>query len=526
MEAALLSTFDGTGGAAIAARRLRDGLLRRGVQAVLIVRKRTLDDPAVIGVRLEDRAAHLESEILLRIQKHEVNARRTALTDTWLSIGAPGVDLSGAAAVAGADIINLHWVSGFQSAGTVAGLIRTGTPVVWTLHDENGYTGGCHFTAGCRRFEDDCDGCPQLEPVSRGIVRSALRTKLRFWDGPMTIVAPSRWIADQARKSRLFRDRRIEVIPNGVDTATFRPRPKEEARAELGIPENAAVLLFGSHTNSARRKGAAELREVLEHCLLSPRFSALRRERRVLLATFGPPQKELRGLRMPQRPGGYIEDERRLALLYAAADVFLLPSLEDNLPNTMLEAMACGTPVIGFRIGGLPDFVRDGATGFLARPFDTRRMAEIVVDALADRERGRALASTARRAVEETATQEIQAGRYESLFEELAGKEKGPPRSRTGLEADPKTNEIVLAEDGLDIPDELFPLYRKWVGRLLLGLRIPAGVLKAWQRRPSRRARAFRRIVAKIRNSRTYRVIRPPLVPLIRIVRAVQKKLR
>jgi glycosyltransferase involved in cell wall biosynthesis len=187
------------------------------------------------------------------------------------------------------------------------------------------------------------------------------------------LVAPSRWVAEEVRQSALLGRFPVTVIPHGLDVEAFAPRDRTFARDALGLPQQAKVLLFAAHTVSERRKGFSLLVEALAGLREDPNL--------FLLAVGGYSAVEQIGI--PCRPLGYISNERLLSIVYSAADLCVVPTLQDNLPNIAIESLACGTPVVGFRVGGMPDIVRDGLTGLLVPLGDSQALREGIRQMLA-----------------------------------------------------------------------------------------------------------------------------------------------
>jgi glycosyltransferase involved in cell wall biosynthesis len=270
------------------------------------------------------------------------------------------------------DIVNLHWVNnGLMRLET---LRRLDYPIVWTLHDMWSFTGGCHYTGGCNRYNEMCGQCPQLGSHSESdLSRRVWLRKASAWKYlRLQIVTPSSWMADCARASALFRERTIETIPYGLDIDIFKPLDRGFARHALNLPNDKLIILFGADSGTAdSRKGFDLLSTALNYLA---RDEKLRPQ--ILLAVFG---RSLDGSGKTEgfetRYMGKLQDDASLALLYSAADVFVAPSREDNLPNTILEAMACGTPCAAFCIGGMPDMIVPGETGYLAAAFDPEDLA-------------------------------------------------------------------------------------------------------------------------------------------------------
>jgi glycosyltransferase involved in cell wall biosynthesis len=265
-----------------------------------------------------------------------------------------------------AKLVHLHWVG--ASLLRVEELARLRCPVVWTLHDTWAFTGGCHYTKDCEGFKGSCGRCPQLGSKSENdYSRLLMRRKAGAFERlSITVVTPSHWLADLAKKSSLFSDRRVEVIPNGLDTDVFKPIAHQIAREYLNLPLDRAVVLFGAQWLTDPRKGGDLLCDALKQ-LGQPCTVLLFGEGRL-------PLEESSHIGV--RRLGSLVDDMSLAMAYSAADVFVCPSREDNLPNTIAEALACGTPCAAFAINGVPDMIEHQKNGWLARPFDTADLAE------------------------------------------------------------------------------------------------------------------------------------------------------
>ena len=413
MRPLLLSTSDIAGGAARAAYRLHLGLLECGVDSRMLVQQRLSAHATVTGPRgrwekVRAKAAPHLDRVPLEVRRVQP---RAAWSNQWLEN-----PVAANAGRAGADLLHLHWVSG----GFVPIRFPWGRelPTVWTLHDMWPFTGGCHYDQECGRYRGSCGRCPLLDSErERDYSRVTWKRKARAWaDREMTIVAPSRWLAECARGSSLMRERRVEVIPNGLQLDRYRPIPKSQARQLLGLPLDRRLIAFGAvASTSDPRKG---------YDLLVPAL------RRLSAASTVPTGVLVFGASAPERPDefgmpswflGELSDDVSLALVYSAADAFAAPSRQDNLPNTVLEALACGTPSVAFDVGGFPDLIGHMEDGFLARPFDVDDLArglQLLVESSELRE------EWGRRARAKAVAQfslSLQASRYIELYSELLG---------------------------------------------------------------------------------------------------------
>lgn len=311
-----------------------------------------------------------------------------------------------------AKLVHLHWVA--SGMVDLAELPKLGVPIVWTLHDQWPFTGGCHYADDCDQYTQQCGRCPALcsehnEDISNGLW---LRKLDAYNKANITVVTPSRWMADMAKRSSLLANKRIEVIPNGLDTETFSPRDRNECRTAIGISSNDPVLLFGAHLVSDKRKGG----DLLATALRLINFPCV-------LLVFGEGEIDAgNNSYVTVHRLGSIEDDVRLAQMYCAADVFICPSRIDNLPNTIVEAMACGVPCVSFNVGGLPEMIDHRRNGWLATPFDPVDLvagAEWIVhhpnhEALRSAARGKAFAEY---------SLSVMSGRYQKLYEDLLAME-------------------------------------------------------------------------------------------------------
>jgi glycosyltransferase involved in cell wall biosynthesis len=310
-----------------------------------------------------------------------------------------------------ADVVNLHWVSGFVDLRCLlAGLLPT-TTVVWTLHDMNAFTGGCHYAGACDGYLDRCGTCPQLGSTGQGDLSRRIWQRKNKAFGQLSpdrlrIVTPSRWLGEEVRRSSLLGPRfEVDLIPYGVDTDELAPRDRSAARSTLGVPAEGKVILFAAHSVANKRKGFD---------LLAQALAGLADLGDVFLISLGRGLPPATGV--PTRHLGYVGDERLLSLVYSAADVFVLPSRQDNLPATGLEALACGTPVVGFAVGGVPDLVRPEETGVLVDQVDAAALGSGLRDLLTNGDRLIRLRRRCREVALDEFSLERQARDYRELY--------------------------------------------------------------------------------------------------------------
>jgi glycosyltransferase involved in cell wall biosynthesis len=314
------------------------------------------------------------------------------------------------------DVINLHWLGGMFDPA-LAPEALAGRPVVWTLHDMNPFTGGCHYSAGCARYAEHCGQCPELgSDDPRDLSFQTWRLRMGVYRTlNLHIVCPSAWLAEEAKKSFMFRRFPVRVIHNAHPLDIFRPLRRDATRRALGFKAGETVLLFVSESLRNKRKGGEYLLRALS--LLASRPGA-DRIRLVLLGSAPPADFFQTGLRAES--AGHVDDQESMALLYNAADAVITPSLEDNQPNVVCEALGCGTPVVAFAVGGVPEMLRHMETGWLAPLRDAEGLAAgmewaaSVKNHVSIRRRCRAFAL-------ENYSASAQAEEYMKLFHEISG---------------------------------------------------------------------------------------------------------
>jgi glycosyltransferase involved in cell wall biosynthesis len=410
-----LSTFDYRGGAARSAYRLHKGLERIGYDSSMLVREKSSPDPKA---RAFSPATDIVRRLRRRLRREFIQrdflrygASRPAGLEAFSDDRTPHGDFV-ARAIGACDIVHLHWVAGFLDYQTFFPAVPRSRPVVWTLHDMNAFTGGCHYDLGCGKYADVCGSCPQLgssEPrdLAHQVWLRKQDSLAKVDPDSFHIVTPSRWLAEEVKRSGLLARFSVHVIPYGIDVAAFAPRDRVAARDVLGIPQDANILLFLADVITNSRKGFDLLMQALPDCAKSVKQLTL------MSLGHNPPQRDLG---IPWLHYDFVNDERLLSLMYSAADVFVIPSRQDNLPNTVVEALACGVPAVGFDVGGIPDMVRPGITGLLVPPDDVPALCAAIVELFEDPTRRRKMATNCRRIAVEEYPLELQARRYSDLY--------------------------------------------------------------------------------------------------------------
>ena len=367
MKVTLINTSDAGGGAAAACLRLLKALQTQKVDAKLLVQhkktKETAVEPVVTGIfsSLKANFSFLYERIGFIFFHERDKSVRFAFSQASI-----GTSIKNEQLVKDADILHLHWInSGFLSAADIKQLIDTGKPIVWTLHDMWAFTGGCHYSGACNHYINQCGDCYFLRDEEPNDIsyKGWLRKAAMYKNAKnITFVACSEWLAGVAKNSELLEGFNITSIPNPIDTDVYSPKDKLEMREAWGINPFAKVILFGAANINDRRKGLSYLVEALEHLTVHCPDKGL-----VEVVIFG----KNKGFDVHQLPFkvsqfSTITSQQELSELYSVADVFVLPSVQDNLPNTVMESLSCGTPVVAFKTGGLPEMIDHMKNGYLA----------------------------------------------------------------------------------------------------------------------------------------------------------------
>lgn len=414
MKVLIVSNSDFEGGAARAAYRLHQGFKTIDIHSQMLVQVKKSDDKDVIGEKSSSGIGQAVTGLRLALDRLPLklypNRAHTTYSLGWL----PDKIISKVNQI-NPSIINTHWINnGYIFIETIAKFTQ---PIVWTLHDLWAFTGGCHYNEDCSRYTQNCGKCPQLQSWHDwDISRWEWQRKAKAWKNlNLTIVTPSSWLAKCASSSSLFQNLQIKVIPNGLDIQQYRPINKQVARNLLNIPQDKQLILFGSlQATSDKRKGF----DLLQDALVSLSKSGWKDKLEVIIFGASEP-KYPPSFGFKSHYLGTLNDELTLALVYSSADVFVLPSRQDNLPNTVMEAMACGTPCVAFNIGGMPDMIEHQKNGYLAQTDKGEDLAQGIKWVLENQERHDKLSYYSRYKVEKEFTLESQANRYLSLFNEI-----------------------------------------------------------------------------------------------------------
>lgn len=378
MKVLIVNTSEQTGGAAIAARRLTESLRTAGVDARLLVMHRESRSPLVTALKgkWRKRLAFLRERLV--IWACNLLSRRNLFA---VSIANTGFDITRLAEFRQADVIHLHWTQqGMLSLAGLRRILQSGKPVVWTLHDMWPLTGICHHAHTCQAFKSRCHHCPLLRlPGAHDLAARTFSRKQRILDGSGKqphIVAVSRWLAAQARESALLGAKEISVVPNTLCLDDFPLLPdRRAARAALGLPQEKRLILFGAARIDDPIKGLPHLLAALRLLAGQGGFSPGELHL-VLFGTVKHPRQALADVPVPYTCMGRIADTRRLARLYAAADVTVSASLYETFGQTLIEAQACGCIPVSFGNSGQADIISHLHTGYLADYLSAPSLAE------------------------------------------------------------------------------------------------------------------------------------------------------
>ncbi|PAX59723.1 glycosyltransferase family 4 protein [Brunnivagina elsteri] len=403
-----LSAFDVVGGAARAAYRIHQSLENAGVDSQMLVQYKKGSDSAVSALegKVRSRFRSLMNELPMKLYPQCEHFFSPQWFPDTIAKKVKQID---------PDIINLNWIcNGYLPVET---LTKFNQPLVWTLQDMWSFTGGCHYSAGCDRYQKSCGNCPQLKSGKSWDLSSWVwQRKANAWkDLNLTIVAPSSWMAKCASSSSLFQGLPIEVIPFGLDTTIFKPIEQRVAREELNLPLDKQLVLFGAiDATEDTRKGFHLLQAALKQLHQADWGDRLE------LIVFGSskPDQPI-DLGFPIHYLGKLQDDLSLRMAYAAADVMIAPSIQEAFGQTASESLACGTPVVVFANTGLEDIVDHQQNGYVADYCDTEDLARGIAWVLEESERHQRLRHAARKKAEREYAMEVQAHRYLSLFHKI-----------------------------------------------------------------------------------------------------------
>ena len=330
-----------------------------------------------------------------------------------------GIDISHHPLIKEADIIHIHWVlKGFLSFETVEKLTHLGKPIVWTCHDLWPFTGGCFYLWGCENLPGGCGNCPYMNnPSPNDISHFLLLNKIKLFErANVNWVSPSRWLSDIARTSPVLNSNTIfSVIPNPIRVSDYEVaelNTKNKLKTEMGLKPEIFTILFSAANLENPAKGFNDFKNIMN---LLTGFD-------VQVIVVGRSKKDVQ-LPLPFYYAGYVRETARVKELFAASDLYITTSHEDNLPTTVMESLACGVPALGYAIGGVPELISHGETGFIFPKGDFNAMANGVKELLNNPTLQKEFSLNSRLKAENTYDESVVSKDYASLYKQIAGRE-------------------------------------------------------------------------------------------------------
>ncbi len=396
MNIVQFNTVD-SGGAFQAANRLQNGLIQSSISSKMLVlyKKKEQYQPNIISY-LENQSIfeQIKHTMRFRFIQRKIDAQLKNKPNCQYRFPNCPFKIQEHKLVNQADIVHLHWMAKFLDYPTFFKSINK--PVVWTLHDTNPFNGG---------FNYDCYALPEYDELEKEVRTIKLKSIKQAKD--VHIISISKWIHQLSSNSEIFGHLPHHYIPNGLDVNLFKPQNKQEARDKLQLPQDKKIILFVAESIDDKRKGFSYLEDALVELNVDE----------VFLLTVG---KSLNtSIPFPLKNLGFVNDEIEMATVYAAADVFVVTSIEDNLPNTVMESIACGTPVVGFKVGGIPDMIQDGVNGFLVEKGDSIKLAQKINELLNHSDLQNQMQTHARQIAVQNFNQELQVKRHVELYREI-----------------------------------------------------------------------------------------------------------
>ena len=418
MRVLIVNTSERIGGAAIAAGRLVEALKNNGIKAKMLVREKQTDRLSVIELKRNWWRVwqFIWERILIwkenRFKKHNLFA---------VDIANTGTDITVLPEFQAADIIHLHWINqGMLSLNDIRKILQSGKPVVWTMHDMWPCTGICHHARECDKYHQECHHCPYIykgggkKDLSYQVFK---KKKEIYQSAPVTFVTCSRWLKERASQSALLKGHTIVDIPNPINTGLFKPQNALVVRTKMGLPTDKKLILFGSVKVTDKRKG---IDFFIESCkLLAKKYPEMKEELGVVV--YGKNSECLKPL-IPFQVYAldYISNEKDLVNIYNAVDLYVTPSLEENLPTTIMEAMACGVPCVGFNVGGIPEMIDHLHNGYVAEYKSAEDLANGIIWTLSESEYQSLSEEACRKAVSNY-SESIVAKKYIDIYNKITG---------------------------------------------------------------------------------------------------------
>lgn len=409
MKILIVSTSDTQGGAAIAASRLMDALNANNLKVKMLVRDKHSGNRLVVraGGEMHNTWNFYweRGKIFLKNRLSRENLFEVSLANT-------GIPITKLPEFREADVIHLHWINqGMLSVKEIGRILASGKKIVWTMHDMWPFTGVCHYAGTCNRYQESCGSCPYLVSASQDDLSHTVfhQKQSAYASGNITFVACSNWLRELAGKGSLTKGHRVISVPNPIDTTLYLPKEKNAIRERMHLPKDMKIVLFAAMKASDKRKG-------MDYLMEAARLVAQERDDILFLIAGANGDEIARCLPLHARSTGFMAPADMLDL-YNAADVFVTPSLQDNLPNTIMESMACGTPCVGFSTGGIPEMIDHRKNGYVAEYKNAQDLADGLIWTLFDAD-PETLSANAREKVLTDYTQKKIAQQYISIYAE------------------------------------------------------------------------------------------------------------
>jgi glycosyltransferase involved in cell wall biosynthesis len=411
MNVLIINTSDINGGAALAAHRLLNALKQSGVNVKMMVREKLSNDNDVLNI-----GNNLINKFNFYHERGEIFIYNGLSRENLFEVSTAkkGVSITDTEEYKQADVIHIHWINqGMLSLNEVKKILSSEKKVVWTMHDMWPFTGICHYAGDCDFYTHGCGNCPLLRhPSKYDLSRTTYRKKTATYSkGEINFVACSNWLKEMAIKSPLTLGHHVTSIPNPIDTGVYRPLNKNEIRLKLDLPTDKKIILFAAVKASDKRKGMDYL---IEASSLLKNHS-----KNILFLIAGNRSEEIENkITLPVKSMGYVSP-KDMPSLYNAADLFVSPSLQDNLPNTIMESMSCGTPCIGFNTGGIPQMIDHQINGYISEYRNSKDLANGILWSLFETNTN--LGLNARKKVIENYSNEIIAKQYIEIYKNARG---------------------------------------------------------------------------------------------------------
>jgi glycosyltransferase involved in cell wall biosynthesis len=410
MKILIVNTSDIQGGAARAAYRLHKALLSQNIDSQMLVQSKSSDDFTIettSNTKVQKAINKLRPALDSFSVRFYKNRTKTLFSPSWFGFASIVDKIN----EINPDIVHLHWICGGMM--TIEDIARIKAPIVWSLHDNWAFTGGCHIMWECEKYKDNCGDCPRLSSdkendLSRKIFIRKQKTFSKCEN--MTIVGLSKWLNECSKNSTLLKDKKHVNLPNPIDTNIFKPFDKEKSRELWNLPKNKKLVLFGANSaTSDINKGFKELSGAMNKL----------HDKNIEFVVFGSSEpKNSQNFGFKTHYLGHLHDDVSLVTLYNAVDIMIVPSIQEAFGQTASEAMACGTPVVAFGCTGLLDIIDHKKNGYLAKPFDTTDLKD-GIEWILNNERSNELRQNAREKVVREFDSAVVAKKYIELYKEL-----------------------------------------------------------------------------------------------------------